>query len=257
MKTVILAGGLGTRMREETEFKPKPMVNIGPYPIIWHIMKIYSSFNYNDFIVCSGYKGEQIKEYFSKFHLLNSDFTVNIGRNSSVEIHDETNSVEWVVTVANTGYSTHTGGRLLQIKEYLGNEAFMCTYGDGLSDINIEALVDFHQHHGKIATVSCIHPYSRFGKLDVDKNGLVERFEEKPTSSDWVNGGFFVFNKEIFNYLDKDVSLEEDTLVKLIDDSQLMAFRHNGYWQSMDTYRDVLQLNKIWESGNVPWKIWK
>lgn len=257
MKTVILAGGLGTRMREETEFKPKPMVNIGPYPIIWHIMKIYSSFNYNDFIVCAGYKGEQIKEYFSKFDILNSDFTVKIGQSKSIKTYDESTSVEWNVTVANTGNSAKTGGRLLQIKKYLLNETFMCTYGDGLSNINIKALVDFHNSHGKIATVTCIHPNSRFGKLKIGENGLVSNFEEKPSSLDWVNGGFFIFNSEIFNYLDGDVSLEEDTLFKLVKDSQLMAFRHDGFWQSMDTYREVLQLNEIWESGSVPWKIWK
>jgi glucose-1-phosphate cytidylyltransferase len=256
MKTVILAGGMGTRIREETEFKPKPMVEIGGLPIIWHIMKSYSSFGYKDFVICTGYKGEQIKEFFKEYETLQSDFTINFARSRELKIYPEASKLDWSVTISNTGISTPTGGRILKVKKYLENETFLCTYGDGLSDINIKSLIDFHKSHGKIATISCIRPPSRFGRLEIDSNFEVKFFKEKPIISDWVNGGFFVFESSIFQYLSEGEPLEDYTLPRLIDDSQLMAFCHEGYWQSMDTYREMLLLNKIWDSGQAPWKIW-
>jgi glucose-1-phosphate cytidylyltransferase len=256
MKTVILAGGLGTRMREETEYKPKPMVEIGGFPIIWHIMKSYSMFSHRDFVVCTGYKGEMIKEYFREFETLNSDFTINLEAGKSIKIHNSESEINWSVTLADTGGLTTTGGRILKVRKYLDNQTFMCTYGDGLSDINITELINFHRSHGKVATLTCIRPVSRFGKIKVDSTGVVKQFQEKPQTTEWVNGGFFVFEPQIFNYLSEDKSLEEDTVIKLINDSQLMAFKHDGFWQPMDTYRDVLELNKVWDSGLAPWKKW-
>lgn len=256
MKTIILAGGLGTRLREETEFKPKPMVLIGKYPIIWHIMKIYSTYEQNNFIICAGYKGEQIKEYFRNIGTSNLDFTINLGPENSIELHEEPPALGWSVTIADTGNSASTTSRIIKVKKYLNNETFMCTYGDGLSDINIKKLINFHRSHGKIATVTCIHQASRFGKLQIGSDGLVQKFEEKPLTTDWVNGGFFVFEPEIFDYLSDDMPLEEGAFSKLVEDAELVAYQHDGYWQSMDTYREVLLLNEIWESGLAPWKVW-
>lgn len=256
MKIVILAGGLGTRLREETEFKPKPMVNIGTMPILWHIMQIYAQFNFKDFIVCSGYKSEQIKDFFRNLRTLSSDFTINYGEKDEINVHNKKDLLDWSVTVADTGTMTLTSGRLFEISKYLDGSTFMCTYGDGLSDINITKLLEFHRSHGKIATITSINPYSRFGQLNISEDGAVTDFFEKPLTANWVNGGFFVFEPEIFNYLSPTEALEEKTFSRLISCSQLMAFKHKGFWQSMDTYREVLFLNELWDTGKAPWKIW-
>jgi glucose-1-phosphate cytidylyltransferase len=255
MKTVILAGGLGTRLREETEYRPKPMVIIGKQPILWHLMNIYSTYSHNDFIICTGYKSEVIKNYFHGFKAMSSDFTLEIG-SSNLQIHGSLPESNWTVTITDTGASTMTGGRLFQSKKYLNNDTFMCTYGDGLADININDLIDFHKSHGKIATVTCVQPPSRFGVLRINQSNQVSEFLEKPKTSDWVNGGFFVFEPEIFDYLGPNSILEHEPISNLVRDGELMAYPHRGYWQSMDTHREVMLLNELWESGEAPWKIW-
>jgi glucose-1-phosphate cytidylyltransferase len=256
MKTVLLAGGLGTRMREETEYRPKPMVNIGAQPILWHIMKVYSSFNFRDFIVCTGYKSDLIRQYFRDYQISNSDFTVKIGENNRLISHETLSETDWSITIANTGVETMTGGRIFQAQKYIGKETFMCTYGDGLADIDIKKLLDFHKSHGKIATLTCVQPPSRFGILNIGPNSEVTSFDEKPKIQDWVNGGFFVFEPEIFDYLDSNSILEQQPLITLAKEGQLMAYKHNGFWQPMDTYRESLMLNQIWDAGKAPWKIW-
>jgi glucose-1-phosphate cytidylyltransferase len=255
MKTVLLAGGLGTRLREETEFRPKPMVQVGNRPILWHIMRAYSHFGHNDFVVCAGYKGEIIKEYFREFQSEVSDFTVTLGQKHSIEFHDKYVEEGWKVTVADTGQSTMTGGRLFKSRKYINDETFMCTYGDGLADVNINKLLDFHKSHGKIATITAIKPVSRFGVLDLSPTGRVEQFREKPQADGWVNAGFFVFNREIFRYLNDDSVLENEPMAALAKDNELMAFCHEGFWQPMDTYRELSLLNELWDSS-APWKVW-
>jgi glucose-1-phosphate cytidylyltransferase len=255
MKTVLLAGGLGTRLREETEFRPKPMVQVGNRPILWHIMRAYSHFGHNDFVVCAGYKGEIIKEYFREFQSEVSDFTVTLGQKHSIEFHDKYVEEGWKVTVADTGQSTMTGGRLFKARKYINDETFMCTYGDGLADVNINKLLDFHKSHGKIATITAIKPVSRFGVLDLSPTGRVEQFREKPQADGWVNAGFFVFNREIFRYLNDDSVLENEPMAALAKDNELMAFCHEGFWQPMDTYRELSLLNELWDSS-APWKVW-
>lgn len=256
MKVVLLAGGMGTRLREETEFLPKPMVKVGARPILWHIMRAYFQYGISEFVICAGYKGEVIKEYFREFHSEVSDFTVTLGSKFSIEYHDEFVENGWKVTVTDTGLKTMTGGRLFKARKYIDDEVFMCTYGDGLSDVNLNELLKFHKSHGKIATVTAVRPLSRFGVLEVDMDGLVESFREKPQADGWINAGFFVFNKKIFDYLDHDSILENEPLAKLAQDQQLMAFRHEGFWQPMDTYREYSILNELWGTGNAPWKTW-
>jgi glucose-1-phosphate cytidylyltransferase len=255
MKTVLLAGGLGTRLREETEFLPKPMVPIGGKPILWHIMKNYSHRGFNEFIVCAGYKGEVIKEYFHNFLVKNLDFTVHIGANPRIISHGEVPE-EWKVTVIDTGQTTLTGGRLFKVRDHIDSETFMCTYGDGLSNVKIQELIDFHFKHGKIATLTAVRPPSRFGVVNLGNNGLVESFQEKPQMDSWINGGYFVFNKKIFDYLDEDIVLEEQPLRRLANENQLMAFQHHGFWQPMDTFREMTLLNELWGSNDAPWKVW-
>ena len=257
MKTVILAGGLGTRLREETEYRPKPMVPIGTNPILWHIMRTYAHFNYKDFVICVGYKGESIKEYFRDFASLNLDFTIKIGKNSVLESHGSLEEEGWNVTVANTGAETMTGGRIFKIRKYLNNETFFCTYGDGVSNVNIEELINFHREHGKIATMTAVKPVTRFGALEIVNNGQVNNFFEKPQSDGWVNAGFFVFEPEIFNYLKEDSILENEPLARLVIDGQLAAFKHTGFWQPMDTFRETQILNELWVNKNAPWKVWE
>lgn len=257
MKTVILAGGLGTRLREETEYRPKPMVPIGTNPILWHIMRTYAHFNYKDFVICVGYKGESIKEYFRDFASLNLDFTIKIGKNSVLESHGSLEEEGWNVTVANTGAETMTGGRIFKIRKYLNNETFFCTYGDGVSNVNIEELINFHREHGKIATMTAVKPVTRFGALEIGNNGQVNNFFEKPQSDGWVNAGFFVFEPEIFNYLKEDSILENEPLARLVIDGQLAAFKHTGFWQPMDTFRETQILNELWVNKNAPWKVWE
>ncbi|KEI76692.1 glucose-1-phosphate cytidylyltransferase [Clostridium botulinum B2 128] len=256
MKAVILAGGFGTRITEETVLKPKPMVDIGGKPVIWHIMNIYSNYNINDFIICCGYKGYMIKEYFANYHTHMSDMTVDL---HSGDIRYYNSKAEpWKITLIDTGINTMTGGRLKRVKDYIGNETFMLTYGDGVSDVNVDKLLDFHKSSGKIATVTAVQPEGRFGALNINKNGQVDTFVEKPIGDGgWINGGFFVLEPEIFNYLKDDSTvLEKEPLQNLTEESQLNAYKHEGFWKPMDTLRDKLELEKLWENGRAPWKIW-
>ncbi len=257
MKIVILAGGFGTRISEESHLKPKPMIEIGEKPILWHIMKIYSYFGFNDFIVCLGYKGYIIKEYFFNYFLHNSDVTFDYLNNNQQKIH--TNCCEpWKVTLVDTGLNTMTGGRVKKVQNYIGNEPFMLTYGDGVADIDIRVLYKFHQEHGKMVTVTTTQPKGRFGALDIDKENRVKSFQEKPKGDgSWINAGFFVIEPEFFNYIKDDQTiLEREPLENAAKDKELMGFKHLGFWQPMDTLRDKNYLEHLWESGQAPWKKW-
>ena len=257
MKAVILAGGLGTRISEETHLKPKPMIEIGGKPILWHIMKIYSYYGINDFIVCCGYKGYVIKEYFANYFLHMSDVTFDMSRNK-MDVHQKY-AESWRVTLVETGDNTLTGGRLKRVKEYLKDEeAFCFTYGDGLSDINISELIEFHNSHKKLATVTAVQPPGRYGSLAID-DSRVTGFLEKPKGDGaWINGGFFVLSPKVIDYIDSDEdSWEAAPLINLAQENQLMAFSHTGFWQPMDTLRDKNHLEDLWQSGNAPWKKWK
>jgi len=256
MKAVILAGGLGTRIAEETSLKPKPMVEIGEKPILWHIMKLYSAHGINDFIICCGYKGYLIKEYFANYFLHQSDVTFNLSDNS-IKVHKE-RAEDWTVTLVNTGEKTMTGGRILRVSDYLKDEECFClTYGDGLSDINISNLIKFHLSHGKDATVSAVYPPGRFGALKI-KNKQVLSFVEKPQGDGGrINGGFFVLSSKVLSRIEDDNSVfEQKPLNSLASDDQLMAYEHDGFWQPMDTLRDKLYLQELWDSNSAPWRIW-
>jgi glucose-1-phosphate cytidylyltransferase len=255
MKVVILAGGLGSRLSEETVVKPKPMVEIGERPILWHIMKCYAAHGMRDFIICTGYKGYLIKEYFSNYFLHTSDITFDIGKNS-MEVH-QSNGEDWRVTVVDTGLGTQTGGRLKRVQRYLGDEDFCFTYGDGLSDVDVPALLAFHKAHGKLATVTAVQPSGKFGALVMD-NGRVLEFMEKPQGDgNWINGGFFVFSPKVLDYLEADTTvLELEPLQALAKQGQLQAYQHKGFWQPMDTLRDRSVLEALWQSGQAPWKVW-
>jgi glucose-1-phosphate cytidylyltransferase len=257
MKAVILAGGLGTRLSEETDLKPKPMIEIGNKPIIWHIMKIYSAHGINDFIICCGYKGYLIKEYFQNYFLHQSDITIQMQANKR-EVHQ--NDIEpWTVTLVDTGEKTMTGGRLKKVKEYLKDEeAFCFTYGDGVGDIDITSLIKFHKDHGKQATLTATRPPGRYGALKFGSQNIVERFQEKPDGDgSWINGGFFVLNPRVIDLIkDDQVKWEEEPLNNLAKNKQLYAFKHNGFWQPMDTLREKIMLNQLWDKGTAPWKIW-
>ena len=253
---MLLAGGLGTRLREETAFLPKPMVPIGGKPIIWHIMKNYAHFGFKKFIVCTGYKGEILRQYFKDFQTMNLDFTIKIQNESQLISHGKLDEEDWEVTVADTGADTMTGGRLLKIQKYVGDSTFFCTYGDGLASVDLKKLLDFHKSHGKIATLTTVQPQSRFGILDLDEGSKVLRFKEKPLVQSWINAGFFVFEPEIFGYLDSNSVLESGPLNKLAEEGELMAFKHEGFWQPMDTYRESQALNEMWQSEVIPWKMW-
>ena len=258
MKVVILAGGMGTRISEESHLKPKPMIEIGERPILWHIMKIYSSFGFNEFVICLGYKGYVIKEYFANYFLHQSDVTFNFtGSHNQLEIHSHT-AEPWRVTLVDTGLHTMTGGRLKRVQPYIGNEPFMLTYGDGVADVDIADLLAFHKRNGKTATLTSVQPWGRFGALNTDEAGTVVAFREKPKGdASWINGGFFVFQPEIFNQLDgDDTILERAPLEALSDKRELMAYKHSGFWQCMDTLRDKNLLDEYWASGEAPWKKW-
>ena len=255
MEIVILAGGLGTRIREETEYRPKPMVPIAGKPILWHIMKRYADFHASDFIICAGYKGEVIREYFSNFEVMNSDFTVQLGKQGDINFHHKLPEKNWKVTVAETGAETMTGGRVFKVRKYLSGSTFMCTYGDGLSDIDFDELLKFHKSHGKIATISAVRPSSRFGAMEIGADSKVFSFTEKPQNHEWVNAGFFVFEMKIFDYLDENAVLEKQPLENLARDGQLIAYKHDGFWQPMDTYREMVMLTEMWNSGSAPWSI--
>tara|TARA_Y200000002_G_C22660931_1_gene655692 strand:+ start:506 stop:1276 length:771 start_codon:yes stop_codon:yes gene_type:complete len=256
MKAVILAGGLGTRLSEETILKPKPMVEIGGYPIIWHIMKIYSFYGINEFIICCGYKGYLIKEYFFNYSFHTSDLSINLDNNEVTILRKGLE--KWNITLIDTALNTMTGGRIKRIEDYINNDTFCMTYGDGLSDVNISALIDFHKSHEKIATLTAIQPQSRFGSLKIDKDLSVTSFKEKPVGQmDWVNGGFFVLEPEIFKYLEDDNTVwENEPLIRLSLEKNLMAFKHKGFWQPMDTLRDKNVLEELWKQNKSPWKVW-
>jgi len=257
MKVVILCGGLGTRLREETEVRPKPMVEIGGKPILWHIMKIYSAFGFNEFIICLGYKGYMIKEYFSNYFLHQSDVTIDI-KSNKIEVHNNV-CEPWKVTLVDTGLNTMTGGRIKRIKNYIKNETFMVTYGDGVGNIDLKKLLDFHKNHGKYATLTAVQPLGRFGALEINTKDEIINFQEKPKGDKaWINGGFFVLEPQIFDYINGDETIwEREPLEKLAKDGQLAAYRHKGFWMCMDTLRDKKELETLWNSGNPPWKIWK
>jgi len=255
MKAVILAGGFGTRLSEETDLKPKPMVEIGGKPILWHIMKIYSAYGINDFIICCGYKGYMIKEYFANYYLHMSDVTFDMGKNK-VEIH-QNNSEPWRVTLVDTGYNDGTGGRLRRVKDYIGEEDFCFTYGDGVSDVNISELISFHSKNNTLATVTSVLPPVRYGVLVLEKHNI-KAFEEKPEGEGgWINGGFFVLSPKVIDYIDTDETMwEHAPMKKLVSDNQLLAFTHRGFWHPMDTLRDRNRLEEMWQSGKAPWKVW-
>lgn len=257
MKVVIFAGGLGTRISEETETRPKPMVEIGGRPIIWHIMKMYSSFGFNDFVICLGYKGYVIKEYFMHYYMHNSDLTIEL-KNNKVDVHYST-AEAFKVTLVDTGTHTKTAGRLKRIQKYVGNEDFMLTYGDGVADVDLSTLLEFHKSHGKIATVTAVQPEGRFGSMEINKEGIVDQFKEKPRGDDkWINGGFFVLKPEVFNYLDgntDDIMWEDQPMQRLANDRQLAAYQHQGFWKCMDAIRDKIELEALWQT-NPKWKTW-
>jgi glucose-1-phosphate cytidylyltransferase len=254
MKVLLLAGGFGTRLSEYTESIPKPMVPIGGRPILWHLMNTYAHFGHKDFYVALGYKSEIIKDYFLNYQSLNSDFTVELATGSVTPHNVE--DTDWQVTLVNTGLDSMTGGRVKRMQKFIGNEAFMLTYGDGLADIDINRLLDFHRSHGKMVTVSAVHPGARFGELEINKN-KVTSFEEKPqTSQGWINGGFFIIEPKFFDFIENDKTiLERSPLEKAAQMGQLMAYHHDGFWQCMDTKRDKDHLEELWNSGKAPWKM--
>jgi glucose-1-phosphate cytidylyltransferase len=258
-KVVILCGGRGTRLREETEIKPKPLIEIGGKPILWHIMKLYSFFGYNDFILCLGYKGSMIKEYFYHYHIHMNDFTIKLDNTNEVVFHSKPNETNWRVTLAETGLDTLKGARIKKIQKYIDSDLFLLTYGDGIADVNMKSVVEFHKKHGKIGTLTGVRPPSRFGDLIV-KNKQVTKFTEKPqASAGMINGGFFVFSKKIFDYLskDEDCDFEMGALEKLAENNQLMVYEHKGNWECMDTVRDTAHLNNLWSNNKAFWKVWK
>jgi glucose-1-phosphate cytidylyltransferase len=258
VKTVILCGGFGTRLREETEYRPKPLVEVGGKPILWHIMKLYAHHGYRDFVLCLGYRGYMIKEYFLDYEAMNNDFTICLGQKNSIAYHGTHSEQDFRVTLADTGLETMTGGRVKQINKYIDEDTFMLTYGDGVTDMNLRALVDFHHSHGRLATVTTVRPFSRFGVADIDSAGKVLNFTEKPQLEGWVSAGFFVFNRRVFDYLGgDDCILEREPLERLANDGQLMSYRHEGFFYAMDTQRDYNYLNELWASGRVPWKVWE
>lgn len=258
MKVVILCGGLGTRLREETEYRPKPLVDIGGRPILWHIMKLYAHFDLRDFVLCLGYRGNMIKEYFLNYEAMNNDFTACLGRQNQIEYHEAHEEQDFRVTLADTGQETMTGGRIKRVQKYLDGKTFMVTYGDGVADVDIRAVLDFHHAHGRLATVTAVRPSSRFGAIDIDQANTVSSFAEKPQADGWINAGFFVFNAGIFDYLGgDDTILERAPLERLAQEGQLMAYRHEGFFFAMDTYREYKYLNDLWDSGQSPWKVWE
>lgn len=258
MKVVILAGGYGTRISEESHLKPKPMIGIGDKPILWHIMKIYSRYGYNDFVICCGYKQYVIKEWFANYYLHNSDITFDFSQGNQLQIQNNAEVEPWRVTVVDTGLNTMTGGRVKRIQKYIGDEPFMLTYGDGVADVDIAKLVDFHQKHGKIATITTVNVGQRFGVIDMDENNSIRAFREKSDSDGSViNGGFMVLQPEIFDYIEGDSTIFERTpLEAMANMGQLKGYKHDGFWHCMDTQRDKQALEQMWESGNAPWKVW-
>ena len=257
MKVVILCGGLGTRLREETEYRPKPMVEIGGRPILWHIMKSYAHWGFKDFVLCLGYKSATIKEYFLNYEAMNNDFTICLGEKHTIEIHGAHEEQNFRVTLSDTGANTMTGGRVARIGKFIDDDLFMVTYGDGVADVNLEELLAFHRSHGKLATVTTVKPVSRFGILELGEDSSVNNFVEKPQLDGWANAGFFVFDKRVLDYLDGDTCiLEQAPLEQLAAEGQLMAYRHDGFFFAMDTFREYKYLNDLWLADAAPWKVW-
>jgi glucose-1-phosphate cytidylyltransferase len=261
MKVVILCGGKGTRLREETEVRPKPMVPIGNRPILWHIMKIYAHHGYKDFILCLGYKGEMIKDFFRNYQLNLCDVTISLGQSPNIECHNQHAEEDWRVTLADTGLDSMTGYRVKCIQKYIPKgESFLLTYGDGLTNLNINESIDAHRKSGKICTLSAVHPTGRFGTLSFDSKGLIHMFQEKPQMEEsYVNGGFMVCDYRLFDYLQDDplLALEREPIIKLVKDGQLNSYKHEGFWQPMDTYQEMQYLNQLYTDGKAPWKVWK
>jgi|HubBroStandDraft_2_1064218.scaffolds.fasta_scaffold01329_2 glucose-1-phosphate cytidylyltransferase len=258
MQVVILCGGMGTRLREETEYRPKPLVEIGGKPILWHIMKMYSTYGFTNFVLCLGYKGYMIKEYFLNYRTMTSDFTMRLGSKDHIQFHNSNGVQDWTVTFAETGLEANTGARVKRIERYIEGDNFMLTYGDGVADLEIGNLVEFHKQHGKLATVTGVLPISRYGELAVD-GGRVKVFSEKPPSDNgYISGGFFVFQRRFLEYLSPkdDCVLERDPLERLVRDGQLMSYIHKGFWRCMDTYRDSVALNELCKKG-APWMVWE
>jgi glucose-1-phosphate cytidylyltransferase len=257
MQAIILCGGQGTRLREETEFRPKPMVDIGGRPILWHIMKIYAQHGFRDFVLCLGYQGQMIKEYFLNYEAMNNDFSITLGGRKQIEYHGHHEEHDFRVTLVDTGLESMTGGRILRVKPYVQGETFLVTYGDGVADVDLNRLLRFHESHGRLATVTTVKPTSRFGLLELANDARVISFAEKPQVEGWMSAGFFVFDRRVFDYLTgDDCILERMPLERLAREGQLMAYRHEGFFFAMDTYREYQHLNRIWDSGKAPWKIW-
>ncbi|MGA2146119.1 MAG: glucose-1-phosphate cytidylyltransferase [Bryobacteraceae bacterium] len=257
MKVVVLCGGLGTRLREETEFRPKPLVEVGGRPILWHIMKTYAHYGFRDFVLCLGYRGNMIKDYFLNYEAMNNDFTICLGQKSHIHYNGCHEEQDFQVTLADTGLESQTGGRVKRIRKYIEDDTFLITYGDGLTDANIGEIVEFHKSHGKLATVTAVRPISRYGNVTLGWDGQVRRFQEKPQSDSWISAGFMVFNRGVFDYIDgDDCVLERDTLERLSASGELMAYRHDGFFYAMDTFREYQYLNELWSSGGAPWMVW-
>ena len=257
MKTVILCGGQGTRLREETEYRPKPMVEIGSHPILWHIMKHFGHFGHQKFILCLGYRGQMIKDYFLNYEATNNDFTLRLGSRAEIEYHSAHGEQDVSVTLSDTGLDTMTGGRLKRVQQYVGEEDFFLTYGDGLADVDLHKLLAFHQSHGRMATVTAVRPVSRFGILQTDSDHGVKNFSEKPQAEGWINAGFMILKPAVFELLTgDDCVLEQAPLEQLAEAGQLMAYNHEGFFYAMDTYREYLHLKQMWDDGAPPWKMW-
>ncbi len=256
MKTVILCGGRGTRLGEHGTTVPKALIEIGEQPVIWHLLKIYSHYGFDDFVLCLGFLGDQIKRFFVEQKWLNADFTLE--KNSDQPLLKNSETLEnWRLTFAETGLETNTGGRLKKVQKYLaGEEMFFVTYGDGLANIDLDRLVEFHRSHGRIATLTGVHPHSNFGIMKLDENNFVSEFQEKPVMKEWINGGFFVFNRKIFDYLEENSVLEREPLERLARENQLVAFPHVGFWKCVDTFKDNLEFNRLWNEGKADWKVW-
>ena len=259
MKVVILCGGEGTRLREETEYKPKPMITVGGLPIIWHIMKTYSHYGFNEFVLCLGYKGEMIKQFFLTHELMHNDVTMKIGDRKNDVIHKGAALEDWTITFADTGLKSMTGSRIKRVEKYIDSEDFLVTYGDGLTNASIADILAFHKKMDSVATLTGVHPQSKFGMIKPGNDGFVESFIEKPVLDDFVNGGYYAFKKDIFDYLDIDEScvLETKSFETLVKKKQLAMYRHEGFWYGMDTYKDYLELNKMWDDDKRPWKVWQ
>lgn len=257
MKVVVLCGGAGTRLREETEFRPKPMVEVGGRPILWHIMKTYAHYGFQDFVLCLGYRGTIIREYFLNYEAMNNDFTICLGEKSKILYHDLHAEQGFRVTLAETGAESMTGGRIARIQKYIDEDTFLLTYGDGVSDVNIAQLVEFHKSHGRLATVTTVAPISRFGMIELGAGSHVQSFNEKPKTDGWMSAGYFVLNRGVFDYLaGDDCIFERQPLERLAADGELMAFHHDGFFYAMDTFREYQHLNELWTHGAAPWRVW-